>query len=86
MVDFWTRHPNRPDEGTHGCDGRIREDGETEALSLQRLDDWDFITYFTTSKLDDFNNLVTGLLGQGRTVIIGVFGDPSPVGDHSTIG
>lgn len=30
------------------------------------LDDLDFITYFETAKLDDFNNLVIGLLKVKR--------------------
>ncbi len=40
------------------------------------LDDWDFITYFETSKLDDFNNLVTGLLKVKENRHNQRFGDP----------
>lgn len=44
------------------------------------LDDWDFITYFETSKLDDFNNLVTGLLKVKENQHNQVFGDPLLLG------
>lgn len=44
------------------------------------LDDWDFITYFETSKLDDFNNLVTGLLKVKENRHNRVFGDPLLLG------
>lgn len=44
------------------------------------LDDWDFITYFETSKLDDFNNLVTGLLQVKENQHNRVFGDPLLLG------
>ncbi len=44
------------------------------------LDDWDFITYFETSKLDDFNNLVTGLLKVKENRHNKRFGDPLLLG------
>lgn len=44
------------------------------------LDDWDFITYFETSHLDDFNNLVTGLLKVKENRHNRVFGDPLLLG------
>jgi chlorite dismutase len=44
------------------------------------LDDWDFITYFETSKLNDFNNLVTGLLKIKENRHNRVFGDPLLLG------
>lgn len=44
------------------------------------LDDWDFITYFETSKLDDFNNLVTGLLKVKENRHNQVFGNPLLLG------
>lgn len=44
------------------------------------LDDWDFITYFETSHLDDFNNLVTGLLQVKENRHNRVFGDPLLLG------
>lgn len=44
------------------------------------LDDWDFITYFETSKLDEFNNLVTGLLKVKENRHNRVFGDPLLLG------
>lgn len=44
------------------------------------LDDWDFITYFETSKLDDFNNLVTGLLKIKENRHNRVFGGPLLLG------
>ena len=44
------------------------------------LDDWDFITYFETSKLDDFNNLVTGLLKVKENRHNRRFGDPLLLG------
>lgn len=44
------------------------------------LDDWDFITYFETSKLNDFNNLVTGLLKVNENRHNRVFGDPLLLG------
>lgn len=44
------------------------------------LDDWDFITYFETSKLDDFNNLVIGLLKVKENRHNKRFGDPLLLG------
>ncbi len=44
------------------------------------LADWDFITYFETSKLDEFNNLVTGLLKVKENRHNRVFGDPLLLG------
>ncbi|MET0514786.1 MAG: chlorite dismutase family protein [Nitrospiraceae bacterium] len=44
------------------------------------LDDWDFITYFETSKLDDFNNLVIGLLQVKENRHNQRFGDPLLLG------
>jgi chlorite dismutase len=44
------------------------------------LDDWDFITYFETSKLDDFNNLVIGLLKVAENRHNRRFGDPLLLG------
>jgi len=44
------------------------------------LDDWDFITYFETSKLDDFNNLVTALLKVKENRHNKRFGDPLLLG------
>ena len=44
------------------------------------LDDWDFITYFETSKLDDFNNLVIGLLKVKENKHNKRFGDPLLLG------
>lgn len=44
------------------------------------LDDWDFITYFETSKLDDFNNLVTGLLQVKENRHNRIFGSPLLLG------
>lgn len=44
------------------------------------LDDWDFITYFETSKLEDFNNLVTGLLKVKENRHNKRFGDPLLLG------
>ena len=40
------------------------------------LDDLDFITYFETAKLDDFNNLVTGLLKVKKNHNNERFGNP----------
>lgn len=44
------------------------------------LDDLDFITYFETAKLDDFNNLVTGLLKVKENRHNKRFGDPLLLG------
>ncbi len=44
------------------------------------LDDLDFITYFETAKLDDFNNLVTGLLQVKENRHNKRFGDPLLLG------
>ena len=44
------------------------------------LDDWDFITYFETAKLDDFNNLVIGLLEVKENRHNQRFGDPVLLG------
>jgi chlorite dismutase len=44
------------------------------------LDDWDFITYFETSKLNDFNNLVTGLMKVKENEHNQVFGNPLLLG------
>ena len=44
------------------------------------LDDLDFITYFETPKLDDFNNLVTGLLMVKENRHNKQFGDPLLLG------
>lgn len=44
------------------------------------LDDLDFITYFETAKLDDFNNLVTGLLQVRENRHNKRFGDPILLG------
>lgn len=44
------------------------------------LDDWDFITYFETSHLEDFNNLVIGLLKVKENRHNRVFGDPLLLG------
>lgn len=44
------------------------------------LDDLDFITYFETSKLDDFNNLVTGLLKVKENKHNHQFGNPLLLG------
>jgi chlorite dismutase len=44
------------------------------------LDDLDFITYFETAKLDDFNNLVTGLLMVKENRHNEQFGDPMLLG------
>ena len=44
------------------------------------LDDLDFITYFETAKLDDFNNLVTALLQVKENHHNKQFGDPTLLG------
>ena len=44
------------------------------------LDDLDFITYFETAKLDDFNNLVIGLLKVKENRHNQRFGDPLLLG------
>ena len=44
------------------------------------LDDLDFITYFETAQLDDFNNLVTGLLKVKENRHNQRFGDPVLLG------
>ena len=44
------------------------------------LDDVDFITYFETAKLDDFNNLVTALLQVIENRHNKRFGDPILLG------
>ena len=44
------------------------------------LDDVDFITYFETAKLDDFNNLVTALLQVIENRHNERFGDPILLG------
>ena len=44
------------------------------------LDDLDFITYFETSELDDFNNLVTGLLKVRENRHNKQFGEPTLLG------
>ena len=44
------------------------------------LDDLDFITYFETAKLDDFNNLVIGLLKVKENRHNKRFGDPLLLG------
>jgi chlorite dismutase len=44
------------------------------------LDDLDFITYFETAQLDDFNNLVTGLLKVKENRHNQRFGDPLLLG------
>ena len=44
------------------------------------LDDFDFITYFETAKLDDFNNLVIGLLKVKENRHNQRFGDPLLLG------
>jgi chlorite dismutase len=44
------------------------------------LDDWDFITYFETPKLDDFNNLVIGLMKVKENRHNKRFGDPLLLG------
>lgn len=44
------------------------------------LDDLDFITYFETAKLDDFNNLVTGLLKVKENRHNQRFGNPLLLG------
>lgn len=44
------------------------------------LDDLDFITYFETAKLDDFNNLVTGLLQVKENHHNKQFGEPTLLG------
>ena len=44
------------------------------------LDDLDFITYFETAKLDDFNNLVTGLLKVKENRHNERFGNPLLLG------
>lgn len=44
------------------------------------LDDVDFITYFETAKLDDFNNLVTGLLQVKENHHNKRFGEPILLG------
>lgn len=44
------------------------------------LDDLDFITYFETAKLNDFNNLVTGLLKVKENRHNKRFGDPLLLG------
>jgi chlorite dismutase len=44
------------------------------------LDDWDFITYFETAKLDDFHNLVIGLLTIKENRHNQRFGDPLLLG------
>jgi chlorite dismutase len=44
------------------------------------LDDWDFITYFETAKLDDFNNLVIELLKVKENRHNQRFGDPVLLG------
>ncbi|MEO7860603.1 MAG: chlorite dismutase family protein [Nitrospirales bacterium] len=44
------------------------------------LDDLDFITYFETAKLDDFNNLVTALLQVKENHHNQRFGDPLLLG------
>jgi chlorite dismutase len=44
------------------------------------LDDLDFITYFETAKLDDFNNLVIGLLKVQENQYNRRFGDPVLLG------
>jgi chlorite dismutase len=43
-------------------------------------DDFDFITYFETAKLDDFNNLVIGLLKVKENRHNQRFGNPLPLG------
>ncbi len=44
------------------------------------LDDWDFITYFETARLDDFNNLVIGLMKVKENRHNKVFGNPLLLG------
>ena len=44
------------------------------------LDDLDFVTYFETANLDDFNNLVIGLLKVKENRHNKQFGDPTLVG------
>lgn len=44
------------------------------------LDDFDFITYFETAKLDDFNNLVTSLERVQENRYNKRFGDPTLLG------
>ena len=44
------------------------------------LDDLDFITYFETAKLDDFNNLVTALLQVKENHHNKQFGEPTLLG------
>ena len=49
------------------------------------LDDLDFITYFETAKLDDFNNLVTALLQVKENHHNKRFGEPTLLGTIRTL-
>ena len=61
LVGARSGQTGRDDAGAYGSRVALSQDGEAQTLSFHGLDDLDFITYFETSKLEDFHSLILSL-------------------------
>ena len=61
LVGAGSGQAGRDDAGTYGSLGALSQDGKRKLYHSSGLDDLDFITYFETSKLEDFHSLVLAL-------------------------